>query len=357
MRGGVRKGLGARAYDLYLKGRYSWNQYTEAGWNTAIGYFNQAIAIDPKYSPAWAGLADSYYQLSSLVLRPDEAIPKARTAALTALEIDDQLAEAHASLGIIKAQYDWDRTGAEKDFKRAIELDSNYATAHQWLGMYYFAGGRFADALVSLERARQLDPLSLIIAFTAVWPLANLGRYDRRNRSRTIHRGRAFVPTRALRTCSGASGWLREIGGFGAFAALAREGREPLSLSDVAGLADRRPGLAAALRSSCASRSPRTTGDAWLRLRPRPRRPPPPPGRGRHNRSGHAARMRAANAVSPERALLAGHEDQVEAVARSEGARREQGAHEGHCPPAVPPALEAVELRLRREPVQHQLEV
>jgi len=167
-----------RAYDLYLKGRYSWHQYTEAGWNTAIGYFNQAIAIDPKYSPAWAGLADSYYQLSSLVLRPDEAIPKARTAALTALEIDDQLAEAHASLGIIKAQYDWDRTGAERDFKRAIELDSNYATAHQWLGMYYFAGGRFAEALVSLERARQLDPLSLIIAFTAVWPLVNLGRYD-----------------------------------------------------------------------------------------------------------------------------------------------------------------------------------
>ena len=167
-----------RAYDLYLKGRYSWNQYTEEGWNTAIGYFNQAIAIDPNYSPAWAGLADSYYQLSSLVLRPDEAIPKARSAALTALKIDDELAEAHASLGIIKAQYDWDRTGAERDFKRAIELDPNYATAHQWLGMHYFAGGRFAEALVSLERARQLDPLSLFISVTAVWPLANLGRYD-----------------------------------------------------------------------------------------------------------------------------------------------------------------------------------
>lgn len=167
-----------RAYDLYLKGRYSWNQYTEEGWNAAIVYFNQAIAIDPNYAPAWAGLADSYYQLSSLVLRPDEAIPKARTAALTALKIDDKLAEAHASLGIIKAQYDWDRTGAERDFMRAIELDPNYATAHQWLGMYYFGSGRFAEALVSFERARQLDPLSLIISVTAVWPLVNLGRYD-----------------------------------------------------------------------------------------------------------------------------------------------------------------------------------
>jgi serine/threonine protein kinase/TolB-like protein len=167
-----------RAYDLYLKGRYSWNQYTEEGWNTAIAFFNRAIAIDPNYSPAWAGLADSYYQLSSLVLPPDEAIPKARAAALTALKIDDKVAEAHASLGVIKAQYDWDRTGAERDFKRAIELDPNYATAHQWLGMHYFAGARFADALASFERARQLDPLSLIISVTAVWPLVNLGRYD-----------------------------------------------------------------------------------------------------------------------------------------------------------------------------------
>jgi len=167
-----------RAYELYLKGRYSWNQYTEEGWKTAIGYFDQAIAIDPSYAPAWAGLADSYYQLSSLVLRPDEAIPKARTAALRALQIDDELAEAHASLGIIKSQYDWDRAGAEKEFRRAIALDANYATAHQWLGMYYFAGGRFDDALVSFQRARQLDPLSLFISITAVWPLVNLGRYE-----------------------------------------------------------------------------------------------------------------------------------------------------------------------------------
>jgi tetratricopeptide (TPR) repeat protein len=174
----VRRTADPRAYDLYLKGRYSWNQYTGEGWKTAVGFFNHAIAIDPDYAPAWAGLADSYYQLSSLVLRPDEAIPKARTAALTALKLDDELAEAHASLGIIKAQYDWDRTGAEKEFERAIALDSNYATAHQWLGMYYFAGGRFAEALVSLERARQLDPLSVFISITAVWPLANLGRYE-----------------------------------------------------------------------------------------------------------------------------------------------------------------------------------
>jgi TolB-like protein/tetratricopeptide (TPR) repeat protein len=166
------------AYQLYLKGRYFWNKYTEEGWAKAIEHFDQAIKIDPGYAPAWAGIADSYYQLSSLVLVPGEAIPKARAAAVKALEIDENLAEAHASLGIIKAQYDWDRAGAAKEFRRAIELNSNYATGHQWYGMYLFANGQFDEALAQLTHAHQLDPLSLIIAVTATWPLPHLRRSD-----------------------------------------------------------------------------------------------------------------------------------------------------------------------------------
>jgi serine/threonine protein kinase/tetratricopeptide (TPR) repeat protein len=166
------------AYRFYLQGRYFWNKYTEEGWTKAIEYFKQAIGIDPNYALAWAGLADSYYQLSSLVLLPAEAIPQARAAAAKALAIDEGVAEAHASLGMIKAQYDWDSKGAAKEFNRAIELNPNYATAHQWYGMHLFANGQFEAALVELNRAQELDPLSMFIAVTAVWPLSHLGQDD-----------------------------------------------------------------------------------------------------------------------------------------------------------------------------------
>jgi hypothetical protein len=167
-----------KAYELYMKGRYFWNLYTEDGWKKAIDYFNQAIRVDERYAPAWAGLADSYYQLSCTVLRPEQAIPDARVAATRALEIDDTLAEAHASLGVIKSQYDWDRTGAERELARAVSLNPSYATAQQWLGMFYYADGRFTEAEAAFEKARQLDPLSLVIAVTATWPLPYLGRED-----------------------------------------------------------------------------------------------------------------------------------------------------------------------------------
>ena len=166
------------AYQLYLKGRYVWNKYTEAGWTKSIDYFHQALEVDPNYALAWAGTADAYYQLSSIVLPPSEAMPKARAAAMKALEIDESLGEAHASLGIIKAQYDWDRKGAEKEFRRAIDLNPSYASAHQWFGMYYFADGQFERALAEFKQAQQLDPLSLVIAVTAIWPLPQLGRHD-----------------------------------------------------------------------------------------------------------------------------------------------------------------------------------
>jgi tetratricopeptide (TPR) repeat protein len=98
---------------------------------------------------------------------------------MKALEIDEGLAEAHASLGIINAQYDWNRADAEKQFRRALELNPNYATAHEWYGMYLYSDGQFRPALAEFEQAQKLDPLSLIIAVTVVWPLLPLGEYDR----------------------------------------------------------------------------------------------------------------------------------------------------------------------------------
>ena len=165
------------AYNLYLQGRYLWNQYTEEGWTKAIDYFRQAIEIDRNYALAYAGIADSYYQLSSLVAAPADVMPSAKAAAIKALAIDEGLAEAHASLAIIKSQYEWDRPGAAREFRRALELNSNYANAHQWYGMYLYADGRFEQALVEFRRAQVLDPLTLIIGVTAIWPLPRLGRH------------------------------------------------------------------------------------------------------------------------------------------------------------------------------------
>jgi len=156
---------GLEAYDLYLRGRYFWNKRTTEGFQRAIGYFQQAIAQNPNYAPAYAGLADSYTLLNVYSLAPQtEFMPKARAAALKALELDERLAEAHTSLALITENYDWDWQTAEKEFRRAIELNPNYATAHHWYAEYLTWLGRFDDALRESERARQLDPLSLIIA-------------------------------------------------------------------------------------------------------------------------------------------------------------------------------------------------
>lgn len=153
------------AYDLYLKGRYFWNKRTEQGFQQAVQCFEQAIAKDPNYARAYAGLADTYALMSSYYLaRPNEVMPKARTAALKALQIDEGLAEAHTSLALIAENYDWDWQTGEKEYRRAIQLDSNYATAHHWYAEFLAFQGRFDEALAESERARHLDPLSLIIA-------------------------------------------------------------------------------------------------------------------------------------------------------------------------------------------------
>ncbi len=168
------------AYDLYLRGRYFWNKRTGEGFRQAADYFQKAIDKDPNYAPAYAGLADTFALMSSWTQVPqNEFMPKARAAALRALQLDDNLAEAHTSLALIAENYDYDWQTAEKEYRRAIELDPQYATAHQWYAECLSFEGRFAEALSESERARQLDPLSLIIATDQGAILYYSRQYDR----------------------------------------------------------------------------------------------------------------------------------------------------------------------------------
>jgi len=167
------------AYDLYLRGRYCWNKRTGDGFRQAAGYFQQAIDKDANYGKAYAGLADTFSLMSTWYIGPqNELMPKARTAALRALALDDGLAEAHASLALIKENYDYDWAGSEKEFRRAIQLNPQYATAHQWYAEFLSWQGRFPEAFAESERARQLDPLSLIIARDHAWILYYSRQYD-----------------------------------------------------------------------------------------------------------------------------------------------------------------------------------
>jgi TolB-like protein/DNA-binding winged helix-turn-helix (wHTH) protein/tetratricopeptide (TPR) repeat protein len=154
-----------QAYDLCLKGLYFWNKRNVPGFQQAIVYFQQAIAKDPDYAPAYAGLANNYVLLPGYTLAPaSKYMPKAREAAARALQLDDHLPEAHVALALILENYDWDWSSAEKEYRRAIELNPNYATAHQWYAEFLTWRGRFDEALRESESARRLDPLSLIIA-------------------------------------------------------------------------------------------------------------------------------------------------------------------------------------------------
>ena len=153
------------AYDLYLKGRYFWNKRTAQSFQQAIEYFQQAIAKDANFSRAYSGLADSYALMGGYSTTPQtESMPKARAAALKALQLDPGLAEAHTSLALITENFDYDWETAEKEYRRAIDLNPNYATAHHWYAEFLSLQGRFPEAFAESERARELDPLSLIIA-------------------------------------------------------------------------------------------------------------------------------------------------------------------------------------------------
>ncbi len=152
------------AYNLYLKGRYFWNKRTETGYLKSLEYFRQAIDKDPAYGLAYVGVADCYDLLGWYgFLAPHEAFPRARTAAEKARDLDDTLAEAHASLGWISANYDWDWAAAERQYRRALELNPSYATAHQWYSEFLMYMGRHDEAVAEGHKALELDPLSLII--------------------------------------------------------------------------------------------------------------------------------------------------------------------------------------------------
>jgi TolB-like protein/DNA-binding winged helix-turn-helix (wHTH) protein len=168
------------AFDLYLQGRYFWNRRTGDGFQRSVDCFERAIAKDPSYARAYAGLADSYALMASYYVAPqNELIPKARTAALKALDLDEGLAEAHASLALIAQNYDWDWQTADKEFRRAIALDPNYATGHHWYAEHLAFRGRFDESFHEMNRARQLDPLSLIIQTDDAVGLYFARQYDR----------------------------------------------------------------------------------------------------------------------------------------------------------------------------------
>jgi TolB-like protein/Tfp pilus assembly protein PilF len=153
------------AYNFYLKGRYHWNQRCERSLKNGIHYFEQAVALDPQYAPAYSGLADSYSLLGNYGVLPAKDVKaKAMTAALKAVEIDPMLAEAHTALGHVRATYGWDWPGARDEYETAISLNPAYATAHHWYAITYLAPLGMLDAAVAeIEKAEELDPVSVSI--------------------------------------------------------------------------------------------------------------------------------------------------------------------------------------------------
>jgi tetratricopeptide (TPR) repeat protein len=168
------------AYDLYLRGRFQWNKRTPDALDRAIEHFKQAIAADPQFAPAHAGLADAYTLRADYGLAlPRDMLPKAKSAVLRALEIDPRLAEAHTSLGLICSHYEWQWAEAGEHYRRAIELNPGYLTARHWYSCDYLALlGRFEEAVSEIELALRLDPLSPVIHESRTYVLMLARRYD-----------------------------------------------------------------------------------------------------------------------------------------------------------------------------------
>lgn len=167
------------AYQLYLKGRYYWNKRTEEGLTKGIKHFDLAIEADPVYALAYAGLADCYTMMCwHTIVRAKDVFPIAKAAAMRALALDDQLAEAHASLGAVSETI-WDWNSAEMQYRRALDLNPNYATAHQWYAEYLAHTGRFDEAFREMKSAQELDPLSSIINTELGWIHYAAREYDR----------------------------------------------------------------------------------------------------------------------------------------------------------------------------------
>ena len=171
------------AYQLYMKGRFYWNKRTPEGLHKSVDFFEQAIQSDPSFALAYSGLADAYSLLAGPEaggdMPPNEALPKAKAAALKAIELDGSLAEPHVSLGHISYFYDRDWQRAEREFKRAIELNPNYPVAHHWYAIFLsVVPQRLPEALAEIRRAQELDPASLIIN-CVVWADSGYGRSTR----------------------------------------------------------------------------------------------------------------------------------------------------------------------------------
>ena len=154
----------SEAYQLYLQGLFYWNKWTQDGFQKAIDFFRQAAEKDPAYAQAYAGLADAYtFMGASGYVAPQQVWQSAKSAAMQSVKIDDTLPEGHISLALVQENFDWDWAGAEKEFKRAIELNPNSAEAHHWYGDFLTRLGRFDEARIELRKAQDLDPLSLLI--------------------------------------------------------------------------------------------------------------------------------------------------------------------------------------------------
>jgi TolB-like protein/DNA-binding winged helix-turn-helix (wHTH) protein/Tfp pilus assembly protein PilF len=173
--------VSTQSYDNYLKGRYYWNKRSQEGLTKAINYFQVAIDKDPHYALAYAGLADCYSIIGSAIVGTvpaAEVAPKARVAALKSLELDNTLAEAHTSLATVRFNYDWDWNAAAGGFRRAVELNPSYATAYQRNSLYLMSMGRTSESIAEMNRAHDLDPLSISTNFSLGWRLYMAREYD-----------------------------------------------------------------------------------------------------------------------------------------------------------------------------------
>lgn len=169
----------AEAYRLYLKGRHHWNRWTEEGFYKSIGYFQQAIEKDPSFALAYTGLAESYVLLGwNSYLPPKDAFPKGKAAAMTALQLDPSLGEAHTPLAAALWLYDWQWQEAQTEFKRSLELNPTYPTANHWHAEYVMTMGRQVEAIAKMKNSQELDPLSLIINVAIGWASYMARRYD-----------------------------------------------------------------------------------------------------------------------------------------------------------------------------------
>jgi eukaryotic-like serine/threonine-protein kinase len=204
----------SEAYQLYLQGLFYWNKWTEEGFRKAIDYFNQAVEKDPNYAQAYAGLADTYNFLGeSGYMAPHQVWQNAKSAAMQAVKLDDSLPEAHISLALVREAYDWDWDGAESEFKRAIQLNSNSASGHQWYGDFLMRMGRFDEARMELKKAQDLDPLSLLTNTSLGRLLYFTRQYDAaaQQLTKTLDMDAKFVPAQhAIESAYAQNGKYRE---------------------------------------------------------------------------------------------------------------------------------------------------